>query len=155
MASDEHLVPLGRIAVLSADLERVAVGVFGLLLDLDDARPGDIVSAGMPVSWMLERTKALAALKLPDTSKIDDWVALAKEATTKRNEMLHSGWWPGYDHAAGRDTLARQRRNRRGEWDVQQDVATKEIEAVAVLLMSANAAGNSAYIATERTLMGR
>lgn len=150
-----HLGPLGHVAVLSARLEQIAGWIFGLLLDLDDARIGDVVSAPLSVSQVLERTRLLARIRIDDTSAIDRWVTAAVDATQQRNRLMHSAWKPTLDVATAEESLMRQRLMRTGQWDVEENVTLDSIKRVAVTLMKANAAGTNAYIVTERRLMGR
>jgi hypothetical protein len=155
MASDDHLAPLGRVAVLSARMEQLAVLILGLLLDLEDARVGDIMCGALGVAQVLERTKLLAPLRLQDTQPIDAWLAAARSAVDERNRLMHSAWSPTFDHATQTEAYARQRLLRSGDWDVDKDVSVSVIERVAASLMEANAAGTNAYIVTERRLLGR
>lgn len=147
-----HFGPLGHVAVLSARMEQIAGWIFGLLLDIDDATIGDVVASGMSVSQVLDRTKQLAGVRLSDTSPVDRWITEAKLAGQRRNELLHSAFRPTFDHATQRAALHRQRL-RRGEWDVEADFDLEEIRRAAVQIMTANAAGTSAYITTERALL--
>jgi hypothetical protein len=150
-----HFAPLGHVAVLSARMEQLAGLMLGLLLDLEDARTGYVMSGPLSMSQILERTTAMAVLRLEDTRAVDRWVKEASAAAGQRNRLLHSAWRPMFDHETQEESLHRQRLQRSGEWDVNPDMTIDAILSVAVALMSANAAGTNAYIVTERMLLGR
>lgn len=92
---DELMIALGRFTYGASYLEVVLGAMYMRLLtpDLDLARR---VVADATMQWLIDHTRALVHYRFPagtDRDSLDEWLTRVSKARSKRNQIVHSGWY--------------------------------------------------------------
>lgn len=143
---DPHLAPLGWVTACAAQVEEIAVALYGLFRDAHDPAVGRAEVSKLPVSQVLEKIERLAK-DVDDARAVERFLAESRPALDARNRVVHSTWRTIHDHLTGENSLMRRRLDKRtAGWDVDRAVDIADIEQVADQLQLAAAFGNSAWI---------
>ena len=141
------LVELGRLLYSASYLEEVLVSIF---VTLTNAGPvGDAVSAFQPFSWLIDRTRWLADLQLPEhrRDEVNQWLDRAKKAQEARNKIVHASWYVDLtevlhtDQGLLRHGLRRFRRQRTTLGYDESLVEAGDVRAIAIECERAGLAG--------------
>ena len=103
---DEQYIALGRLTAKFSDLEHAVKRMIGFILDSDPS-VGAIVTARASFNQLLSVFDALAIYKIADPRTeveeddraklrglLNDAVKTARAAAEKRNQLIHSVWFP-------------------------------------------------------------